>query len=409
MMKNTIIIICASFLSMTGRAQINLVLNPDFEQYNTCPSNPDEAKYCSHWMSLDSAWNPPDWAHDLPGVPEYCNVCAPLGDASVPAATAFYHYPRSGNGMMQVQMFSNDLSSSYIRDYLQGHLSRTLIAGHKYNVKFYTVLEHGGGYAVNGVAAYIDNGAIDTTNNPGLIQNQYTPQIEDTNIIRDTLNWTKVEDTFTANGTEKLITIGQFRLNSNTRYNVVTWGTATSWAWYLIDDVSVIDCSNVPFAGHDTTIRYAGDSVFLGSHETLLPYTWYIKDSTNAIDSGGGIWVKPTHTTTYVLQQKLCGITKFDTVKVRVWPDTVNSVGSWHLAVSNVQLYPNPSTGALTIEHARNCDIAFYDITGRAVLQSAITTDKATFDISPLAKGLYMVQVVDRSTGERVIRKVLKE
>jgi hypothetical protein len=407
-MKNVIIMIISVFyLPLAGKAQINLVLNPDFESYNTCPDDWDEIKYCNHWMSLDSSWAPPDWAHDPPGVPEYVSICGAPPYASVPTNIFFNHYPRSGNGMVQVQMFSDDTTSPVFRDYLQGHLAQTLIAGHKYNVRFYTTLEQAGGYAVNGIGAYLDDGTIDTTHNPGHVQNQYTPQIEDTSII-NTSNWVKIENTFTASGTEKLITIGQFRYNYRTNFVTTTGGTATSWAWYLIDDVSVIDCSNVPHAGNDTVIHLT-DSAFLGSHETLLPYTWYKLGSTTPIDSGGGIWVKPTVTTSYVLVQKLCGVTKYDTVKVRVWPDTVNAVGNVLFVANNLQLYPNPITGVLTIEHARNCDIAFYDVTGRAVLQSAIITDKATLDITTLAKGLYMVQVVDRSTGERIVRQVLKE
>jgi hypothetical protein len=408
MMKNAMMIIISVFyLPLAGKAQINLVLNPNFEIYTTCPDNDDEAKYCNHWMSIDSAWNPPDWAHEKPGIPEYCNVCAAPGETSVPANARFTHSPHSGNGMMQVQMFTDDSTSPNTRDYLQGHLAQTLTAGHKYNVRFYTTLEQSGGFAVNGIGAYLDDGTIDTTQNPGHVQNQYTPQIVDTSII-NTNNWVKVEDTFTANGTEKLITIGQFRYVYRTNYVIVTTGIYTSWAWYLIDDVSVIDCSNVPFAGHDTVIHLA-DSAFLGSHETLLPYTWYKLGSTTPIDSSGGIWVKPTVTTSYVLVQKLCGVTKMDTVKVWVYPDTPNHVAVEQLLTGNFQLYPNPTTKELTIEGAKDLDVVFYDVVGRAVLQSAITTDKATFDISPLAKGLYMVQVVDRSTGERIVRQVLKE
>ncbi len=48
------IITCICFLHFASEAQINLVLNPSFERYSNCPDNDDEAKYCPHWMSLDS-------------------------------------------------------------------------------------------------------------------------------------------------------------------------------------------------------------------------------------------------------------------------------------------------------------------------------------------------------------------
>ena len=119
-------------------AQINLVLNPCFEQFSTCPNQLDEAKYCTYWMSLDSAWSPPDWAHDPPGVPDFCNTCAADFDVSVPSNSRFYHYPHSGNGMVQMQDFIDRPDTFNLdRDYLQGHLTQTLLAGHIYNVFLY--------------------------------------------------------------------------------------------------------------------------------------------------------------------------------------------------------------------------------------------------------------------------------
>ena len=354
-------------------------------------------------MSLDSAWSPPDWAHDPYGVPEYCNACATSLYVKVPRNYYFYHYPRSGNGMMQVQMFAG-VTTPNARDYLQGHLSQTLVAGHKYNVRFYTSLTQGGNYAINNIGAYLDDGSIDTTHNPGYVQNQYTPQIVDTNVINDTLNWIKIEDTFTATGTEKLITIGQFADSAHTNYISVTGTAGCPCTWYLVDDVSVIDCSNVPFAGNDTIIS-VGDSVFLGTHEPLLPYKWYKLGSSTPIDSSGGIWVHPTVNTTYILEQKLCGVTKYDTMKVWL-PDGVSNVQS---AVSQLKLYPNPATKEITIEGAKNCTVLVSDVTGRLVASFVSMTNKEVIDISALDKGIYFVEVVDQVTHFKITRRLSKE
>ncbi len=409
-MKNNLItlLICSLFLPLAGKGQINLVLNPQFEQYSACPDNLDEAKYCTHWSSLDTAWNPPDWAHDKDGVPEYCHVCATSAFAKVPYNGIFYQHPRSGSGMMQVIMFTTDTVITYTRDYLQGHLTQTLIAGHKYNVQFYTNLENGSSYASNNIGAYFDDGTIDTTSTPSLAQIHITPQILDTSIITDTLNWTKIEDTFTANGTERLITIGNFFDYHHTNYISLPITVGGAFNWYLVEDVSVIDCDNVPHAGNDTVI-HAPDSVFIGTHEPLLPYKWYKLGSTSVIDSSGGIWVKPTVTTSYVVEQMLCSVKRWDTVKIWVWPDTPSSVGNQQLAVSSLHVYPNPSSGSVSIEHAKNCEAVVYDVVGKEVLRFNIISDKQTFDISTLLEGVYLLQVVDTLTGERVVRQVLKE
>ena len=416
MMKKIIIFICASFLSLTGRAQVNLVLNPSFEEQTVCPDLYDEAKY-AYWTGLDTVWSPPDWAHAVFGVPDYCHVCTSFLGVAVPGDHTgyFYHYPRTGNGMMQVNMFYDETvvtgGPQQFRDYLQGRLSKTLINGNTYIVTFYVSSENASYYSVNHIGAYLDNGTIDTTHNPGWTQTQYTPQIVENAIINDTAasdstTWIKIEGTFTANGTEKFITIGQFTDQAHTNFFAIKDTTGGQlYSLYLVDDVSVFDCGSAPFAGHDTLISL-GDSVFIGSHELLLPYTWYEVGITTPIDSGGGFWAHPTTATTYVLEQNLCGIKKWDTVKVWVAP---LSVGSQQLVVGSLMVYPNPVTDEITIEHAANCKVAFYDVTGRKVASFVSMTNKEVLDISTLPSGVYLVQVTDESTGARAVKTLLKE
>ena len=403
-------IICACFLHFAGQAQINLVLNPDFEQYTHCPDNIDEAKYCNHWRSLDSGWTPPDWAHVSGGIPEYCHSCSADYSATVPINAKFRHYPRSGNGMMEVQMYYIEDTFFNSHDYLQGTLSNTLAIGHKYSVLFYTSSIQYNYYSVNRMGAYLDDGTIDTTHHPGWTQTQYIPQIVDTNIIDDTLNWIRVDGTFTANGTEKYITIGNFSDTAHIHKILAPLYayTALAASWYLIDDVSVIDCSNIPYAGHDTVLMHPGDSAFIGPHESLLPYTWYKLGVASPIDSGGGIWVHPTVTTTYILEQKLCGRTTYDTVKVRVWPDTTTAIETIR-QFDNLTIYPNPTAQSLTIEHAARCRVVFYDLVGREVMGFDMGKDKVVVDISSLLSGVYFVCVVDGVTGEKIVKRVLKE
>ncbi len=372
-MKKYITLLFFVFLSLIGSAQINLVQNPQFEIYDTCPNNFDEVTYCQGWTSLDSSWRAPDWGHDLDGVPEYVNTCSAGAGGSYTYGCTAYQNPRNGNAMMQLMMFNTlPLSASdYQRDYLQGHLVKTLSVGHKYNVFFYSLRTFMSGQAVNQIGAYFDNGTIDTTHHPSYLQNQFMPQVTATSIISDSANWTKVEGTFIANGTERLITIGQYSDSAHTSNYPVTSiiCSGSVLGLYFIDDVSVIDCDNIPHAGNDTVI-HPGDSAFLGPHENLLPYTWYKLGSSTAIDSGGGIWVKPTVTTTYVVKQVLCGRTSFDTVKVWVWPDTPTLVGSQQLAVGSVRVYPNPAFSEVKIDGAKGCDVIIFDVLGRPILKS---------------------------------------
>ena len=381
------------------KAQINLVLNPSFEQYTVCPDQYDEIKYCSYWMSIDSVWSPPDWAHDPFGVPDFCNICSTNPDVKIPIGS---RYPRTGNGMTQVQMFTDHSdSANWMRDYVQGHLAHTLVHGKSYKVSFYVTSEVLAFYAVNQIAAYLDDGTIDTTHFPGKIQNQYIPQIIDTEIINDTVNWVKIEDTFIANGTEKLITIGQFTDRVHTHFIAVHDTTNSAmhggfWAPYLIDDVSVIDCSNVPFAGNDTLIT-AGDSAWLGPHEILLPYTWYKLGSTTPIDSGGGTMVHPTVTTTYVLKQELCGRTLYDTMTVSVFPAGISNLQS--KVAQQYKLFPNPNTGSFDLRQlyadTQPVTVFIRDLLGRIVCAqtTAFSNGISHLDVEGLENGLYLMQV----------------
>jgi hypothetical protein len=236
-------------------------------------------------------------------------------------------------------------------------------------------------------------------------QTTHHPQVNDTAIYADTLNWKKIEGTFTANGTERFITIGNFFDGAHT-HTIPTdyWHTGDPYSTYLIDDVGVIDCDNIPHAGNDTAIRQ-GDTVFLGTHEQLLPYKWYVLGSSVAVDSGSGLSVHPSITTTYVLAQTLCGVTKYDTVTITVWKVGVSPLS----AEGRLLLYPNPSNGSLTIENAKGCEASFINLLGQQALHSTIATDKEVLDISTLPKGIYVVHVVDVATGEKVVRKMLKE
>ncbi len=413
MNRNIVLFICACLLSFRGQAQINFVLNPQFEIYTDCPVYWDESKYCTGWSSLDTAWNPPDFAHDRGGVADYCHVCANgiNSNTSVPINDLFRHQTRSGSGMMQVQMYYN-LSDNFMygRDYLQGHLSKTLISGHTYQATLYTCAEQGSICKTNNIGMHLDDGSIDSTVNPGWTQTLYTPQVIDTNVISDTLNWTKIEGMFTANGTERFITIGNFKDRFQTTAVPLIYGVSV-YSWYLIEDVSVIDCDNIPFAGHDTVI-HPGDSAFLGTREGLLPYTWYkLADTTaiTAVTGTSGIVVKPTATTSYVLKQELCKVVRWDTVKVWVWPDTPSTVNSIILQLANLSMYPNPAGQSLTIEGAKGLSVAVYDLVGRCVVAPVVATEKEVLQIGELVSGVYFVRLTDVRTGEVVTRRVVKE
>lgn len=380
------------FTCASSEAQVNLVQNPSFEQYSQCPSLYDQINYANYWSGADST--------NVNGcTPEYLNMCATSGYVSVPSNGNYYQYPRTGNGMGLILTYF-DVTITYNRDYLLGRLSNNLVDGQSYCVTFYVSPYENYGYFADKVGAYLDSGGACIANSCNPLT-QFHPQIENTSgVISDTLNWTKIEGTFIANGSERFITIGNFYSlgNTNTLY---AYGSAPG-AYYLIDDVSVIP-SNLPaYAGGDTWVAL-GDSVYIGRPKEIgLECKWYI--GTNVVDSGAGIWVKPTTTTTYVVEQTLCGLIKRDTVVVSVFPTAVNGITN----SKQLSIYPNPASTELSInmELPIFSHVNILNSLGQMVSTHSITQQETKLDISSLPKGVYYLQL----SGEkgREVRSFVK-
>ena len=400
---------------MYGQAQVNYVLNPSLEIDTACPYAYDQIFFAKYWESLDTVYQSDSAAYYGEFGPEYCNICATYFAISVPAAQQYYQYPRTGNGMSQVQIFFDSLVTlpyPTYRDYLQGNLYKPLILGKSYCVTYYINLEEGSGYATNNIEAYLDDGTIDTIGYYcGLPHTEVTPQILETSIITDTLNWVKVQGTLISNGSERFITIGNFHNKEHTNYSAVTYpsGAGSPTTWYLVDDVSVIESDNIPFAGNDTAI-HTGDSAFLGPHEIALPYTWYVLGNATPIDSGGGMWVHPDSTTTYVLEQNLCGMLTYDTVKVTVGSVNVGNMGS----VENVKIYPNPAHNELSIgltpalSGGEGVCVRIFNMVGQEEIYEQIKSPQQKINIAALRSGIYLVQIV-ASDGSKKVMRVVKE
>lgn len=397
-----ILFICAFILKIG--AQVNYVLNPSLEKYSQCPVHFDQIRFAYYWGQLDT-----NIVYPLCS-PEYCNSCASLAsNVSIPVGAGYNHYARTGNGMVNMQMYfdSGYSPQPYQRDYLQGRLYTKLTAGKSYCVTFYAVMGKASKYAINNIGAYLDNGSIDTgldSTSCASPQTTYTPQILETAIISDTLNWVKVQGNFSSNGSEKFITIGNFFDKPHTLAISIPY-INDHFSWYLIDDVSVIESTEVANAGPDITVPH-GDSIHIGTYDEGMPCNWYVLGSTTVLTHNGGLWVKPDITTSYVVELDLCGNVTRDTVKVTVDHTNVNAVMR---QFGNVVVYPNPASNNFTIEHAEGGELVICDVVGHRLDKLTVTNGKEVVDISHLPKGVYVVQVVDAATGYRVARRIVKE
>ena len=200
------IALCIIFLithNAISIAQVNLVSNPSFEEIYGCPDYGGQIDSAKGWSTFISGGG---------GSPDFFHVCCTAPYAcGVPLNSGYYsfQYPHSGNAYCDVQVVGN-LSSDY-REYIQSKLIKGLSATHTYCVKFYTNLtDHSLAY-IKPLGAYFDDGIVSAPPPYGLAV--ASPQVYNTfQPLNDTVNWIKIEGSFTSTGTETYISLGNFFL-----------------------------------------------------------------------------------------------------------------------------------------------------------------------------------------------------
>jgi len=356
----------------------NLVPNPSFETYTTCPQNATN--------NIPSAT---PWTGPLINNTDYYNACiAPPTYGSIP-----FHgvYPHSGNAMAGLWEAFN--CAPYYREYLQAPLASALLPNNCYYVEFYIIPDTETRTFANNMAMhfsdtnYVTNSTLQCgASNMVLYLKSHILKFGNPVIINTT--WTKISGIYKAIGGENHIILGNFQDDYNT--DSIRWGGSPYPAtYYLVDDVSVIPTDSIsmpPYAGKDTTIAF-GDSVFIGQQLYGLHCNWY--SNSMLLDTNiSGIWVKPNVTTTYIVEQTLCGNVGYDTVVVTVSPLGINELKN-----GVMKIYPNPANDKLFIEQTGNeniTEISLFDIYGKKV----ITENKQNeLDISSLTEGIYFLQV----------------
>jgi len=93
----TIIFLLLFTCKLTG--QVNLVPNPSFEFYDTCPTTPDKIKFAVPWFQP----NYPQGQYS--SSTDYFNSCS-TSSFSVPANSDGYQFARTGQGYAGYGLFS---------------------------------------------------------------------------------------------------------------------------------------------------------------------------------------------------------------------------------------------------------------------------------------------------------------
>jgi len=279
-----------------------------------------------------------DWVNPNNGTPSLfneidtikCNTdtCPFLG---VPANIGGWQYAHTGKGYAEVQVlgYGVSVSGSNVREYVQTKLLDSLRKNRIYCSSLYvSLMDAYATYASSRVGCYFSKNAVNNFNQYLISAN---PQVENPygNMLTNYTGWTAVQGTFTANGGENYITIGNFYDDANTDA-VFSPNTGSLFccapnnyiSTYYIDDISLTEYNNA-YAGRDTTIC-KGIAVSLGNNNATFGanYNWSIlKGDSSSLkynDTLSYNIAQPQKTTTYVLQKKQCGIFSYDTLTVHV-------------------------------------------------------------------------------------------
>jgi len=234
-----IIIIFLSFLfpKQFCTAQ-NIVSNGDFEQYIGCPTAHTQMDSVNFWYTPTL------------GTPDYFNVCG-SGYANVPNTSSGYQNARSGLGF--VGSINYVSIASNLREYLSVKLLQPLVIGNCYYFEMYVNRGNNSEYTTNSIGAYFSNAPTHSTHSSTF---SFTPQIMDTTVNIDTLNWTKISGTFQSQGGEEYLTIGVFKDDNNA--GIIQTGVTAGYfgAYMNFDDVSLTkmdsyDCAPIAVKDYD--------------------------------------------------------------------------------------------------------------------------------------------------------------
>ena len=379
MLKAHIILFIIPILAMRCKAQENLIPNPSFEYYISCPQSTGDLRFATPWFqACKRGWGSSDlYVYGCPWYP-------------------YFQKPRTGNAYAGIVVFNTPFG--HYRELIEVMLSDSLFNGKKYYFELYTSLINKANYAISDICACFTKDSLNIDSLmphpcPGILFKN-----PDGSYITDTVNWVKISGVFTANGGGKFVTIGNLFKTEQTHYiqldTIVTWDS-----YYFFDDVALYEINDTLMqaeAGKSTSIC-RGQSVALGKHNyPAFKYRWH--PATGLSDTANGQpTASPLHTTTYYLTQTAFNdsISK-DSVTV-----TVNNCDSTLL--NKVSFYPNPASDYLYLEFSQfvppNTTAYITNAIGQVLIKEAIPTNekKKLLNISALAGGIYFCRIYSGS------------
>jgi outer membrane protein OmpA-like peptidoglycan-associated protein len=211
----------------------NLVPNPGFEDYISCPGS---------FSQNSSEFRVKGWITAGTGTPDHFHSCS-AGEADVPYNWAGVSDPFEGYGYAGIYTWMG-IRDNY-REYLQCKLIEPLVRDSTYIIEFHFKLSSYSKYCINRMGLLLSDTIVRANHDRVL---PYTPTLEvtyDSALTELTGYWESIRQEYRAKGAEQFLTIGNFSNDEATAYYYIQFRPVqqemlANSAYYYVDDVKVI-------------------------------------------------------------------------------------------------------------------------------------------------------------------------
>ncbi len=262
--NRTILVFLLLLLGIHSKCQIigpNLINNPSFEQYYSCPVSSAELFKSKYWWGFST---------------DYFNICVPSIpiNVSIPLNFAGFQYAHTGVAYAGVELYANDFTIQYdYREAIKTKLNDTLVANKRYCTKFYISLAEYSYSVSQPILNYVLLDSIGMLLTKDSVQDTLAPllnygiRVQNSIFNIDTISWSQISNSFIANGGEQYLTISNFDININWPIGI------TGETYVYVDDVSVCECAYKINLGNDTTLCQ-GEALLLNASLQGATYLW---------------------------------------------------------------------------------------------------------------------------------------
>ena len=190
-MKLLLIIIIVNVSNITSQ---NLVLNPSFEEFESCPNSISQLTNCSSISTPNSATT------------DYYNSCSNNYSSSTPINAAGLQTPRTGNAYIGILTYQKN---THYTELVQCKLKEPLKANRYYKVSYYVSLSEISKFYHKSLGAYFSKDSLTSKHFDFRVQNKkYLIKEMNTELLSNTDTWVLISSLYKAKGSEKFLILG---------------------------------------------------------------------------------------------------------------------------------------------------------------------------------------------------------